>query len=95
MHLSTSITLLLFNFGTAVVGVNVLVRLRVIPQAHPQGIVPAAGGKTHCPSRVAVAKPLASHLKVSIKPKGLAVADHGLACVKATWILFSTTITFY
>jgi len=31
-----------------------------------------------------VAKPLASHLKVSIRPIGLAVADNGLAYVKAT-----------
>jgi hypothetical protein len=84
MHLFTSITLLVFDFGTDVAGVNALVRLYVIPQAQPQGSVPAAGRKTHCPSRVAVAKPLASHLKVSVRPKGLAVADHGLTCVKAT-----------
>jgi hypothetical protein len=84
IQLSTSITLLVFNFGTAVVGVNALIRLHVISQAQPQGSVPFAGAKTQCPSKVAVAKPLASHLKVSIRPIGLAVADNGLAYVKAT-----------
>jgi hypothetical protein len=95
MHISTSITLLVFNFGSAVVGVNALIRLYVIPQAQPKGSIPAAGGKTLCPSRVAVAKPLACHLKVSIRTKGLAVVDHGLVCVKTTCIPLSTTIAFY
>lgn len=50
MHLSTSITLLVSDFGTAVAGVSALVRLYVIQQAQPHGSVPAAGRKTHCPS---------------------------------------------
>jgi hypothetical protein len=47
MYLSKSITLLVFDFGTAVVGVIALVRYYAIPQAQLQGSVPAAGVKTH------------------------------------------------
>jgi len=42
-----------------VAGVNVLIKLCVISQAKPKGSVPGPGGKTHCSSRMAVAKPLA------------------------------------
>ena len=55
---------------------------------------PSRWRKSHYSSIMLVAKPPASHLNISVRPKGLAFDEHWLACVKATWIQFSNTIIF-